>query len=189
VALKGFTPFDRAALIFRLGILNVWSSLHPDGYYRLDLSKRDEKLILKTLMTLSAAGTRQEFSEVDFRADPQGKVMTDENMATQFKKLWKTERSIPDVGVVRFNFQSDPKWTIVARSVPDSLHSELLSVVYATPLLLPLKDATFSTKRGLEIPHSLKKASIMAANVGVKFNFEMGKRKKQSEEQQEVAED
>jgi len=52
-----------------------------------------------------------------------------------------------------------------------------------------LKDATFSTKRGLEIPHSLKKASIMAANVGVKFNFEMGKRKKQSEEQQEVAED
>ena len=178
--LKLFTPHDRAALIFRIGILNVWSCLHPNGFYRLDLSKRDEKLVLKILLTLSVAGSHNEFSEIDYRANPLGKLMTaeDEVIAGQFKKLWKTERSIPDVGTIRFSFRSDANLSVEKRTAPDSLHSEMLSMLYAPPLLTARKDGNFSAQRGLEIAHSLKKASIMANNAGVKFNFDIAKKRK-----------
>lgn len=185
--LKLFSPFERAALIFRLGILNVWSSVYPDGYYKLDLSKKEEKLILRILITLSTAGSQDEFSELDYRADPLSKAMTaeDQEVAAKGMKLWRSERSFPEEGVVRFNFLSESSINNAKRQLPDSLHSEMLSFLYAPPLLLPSPGNHFSVKRGLEIPHSMKKSSILAANVGVKFNFDISSKKNQQEKEGE----
>jgi hypothetical protein len=188
--LKLFTPFDRATLIFRVGILNVWSSLYPDGYYKIDLSKKDEKLILRILITLSVAGSQDEFSEVDFRADPLSKSMSaeDQVVAGQFPKSWRSERCIPDEGVVRFNFLSEASVNNAKRQLPDSLHSEMLSLLYAPPLLLadPFSSKAFCERKGLEIAHSLKKTSIAAANAGVKFNFDISSKKKHPEKEVEA---
>lgn len=185
-----FTPFDRAALIFRLGILNLWSSVYPDGYYKIDLSRRDERLILRILLTLSAAGSQDEFSEVDFREDPESKAMTAEDLAVAetLHKSWRAEKNIPDEGVVRFNFLSEPNMYNTHRQLPDSLHSEMLSLLYAPPLLLQTEGRVAFTKSGLDISHSLKKTSIAAANAGVKFNFDMSqvRRGKEAAVSQEV---
>lgn len=45
----------RQVVVDRLGWLNVWNPLDPDGYYELDLAKRDERIIAEGLVALAVA--------------------------------------------------------------------------------------------------------------------------------------
>jgi hypothetical protein len=106
----------------------------------------------------------------------------DQEVAGQFSQSWRSEKNIPDVGVLRFNFLSEPSVNNAKRQLPDSLHSEMLSFLYAPPLLLSNPPGNlFSAKRGLEIPHSMKKTSILAANAGLKLNFDVSSRARHPE--------
>ena len=49
------TPAEIAMLIFRLGPLNVFNTLKPEGCWILDMSRRDEKQFVKALTLLSFA--------------------------------------------------------------------------------------------------------------------------------------
>ena len=185
--LKGFSPYDRAALIFRMGILNIWSSLCPDGFYILDLSKKDERLVLCILITLSVAGSQKEFSDVVFRSNPHSKSTTeeDEEAVVNFPSTWKSERNVPVEGIIQFHFVSEEDVNNENRQLPDSLHSEMLSLLYAPPLLTESPNGVFTSRRGLEINHSVKKTSILASNVGVKFNFDISTKMKLPEQEVE----
>jgi hypothetical protein len=37
----------------RLGWLNIFNPMHCDGFYRLDLGKRDQRIVAQMLVTLS----------------------------------------------------------------------------------------------------------------------------------------
>ena len=166
--LQWLSPFERAALCFRIGILNLWSSVHPDGFYTLNLAKREDKQLLKILLTLSASGSQDEFTDVDFR--PDGSNPEDaESASRDIAKSWRSERNIPEKGTLSFCFTSDSNATRVYRQQPDSLHSEMLSLLYSPPLGNP------SGSRNVQ--HSLKKTTILASNVGVKYNFESNQKR------------
>ncbi len=38
----------------RLGWLNIFNPMHCDGFYRLDLGKRDQRIVAQMLVVLSA---------------------------------------------------------------------------------------------------------------------------------------
>ena len=61
---------QRAEVIGRIGWLNVFSPLKPDGAYSLDLSRREDRLVLKMLIHLDAAESRRKVKGWADNPDP-----------------------------------------------------------------------------------------------------------------------
>ena len=59
-------PRDLARLRHRLGILTLWDPRRPEGPYRLTLSNADERLVAKTLFSIST-GTNGGWVDAVFR--------------------------------------------------------------------------------------------------------------------------
>jgi hypothetical protein len=52
------TPFEVGCMYCRIGILNLWNPMKPEGCIVLDLSKADERCVIKQLAVLSAVEVR-----------------------------------------------------------------------------------------------------------------------------------
>jgi len=40
-----FNPEEQAQIIYRIGYLNLWDPVAPDGYIELNLGRRDERQV------------------------------------------------------------------------------------------------------------------------------------------------
>ena len=67
IVMRVLTPFEAACVYCRIGWLHIYNPLKPQGAYELDLSRREERLIMKTLTTLTTHEPGETFREVNFR--------------------------------------------------------------------------------------------------------------------------
>jgi hypothetical protein len=103
--LKFLKAPELAMVVFRLGYLNVFNTLKPEGYWRLDLSRRDEKQFLRALVLLSFAEPGQNWQQQSWAATPDGGEDTDWTLPLS----WFNETSLPKAGVVKLKYvSSDP---------------------------------------------------------------------------------
>lgn len=53
LVMEVLSPFEAACVYCRLGWLNIYNPGKPEGSYELDLSRREERMVCKTLCALA----------------------------------------------------------------------------------------------------------------------------------------
>lgn len=106
--MSGLTPKEVAMLQYRLGILNIWTPLKPEGFIHLDLSRREERQILRMLLVLSLSEGSPAASiypgSEKFWTKPEEK----DSIVPDFKipATWYKESDLPTQGMVSFRYVS-----------------------------------------------------------------------------------
>jgi hypothetical protein len=61
------SPFEMACIYCRLGLLNLYNPCKPEGNWELDLSRREDRIIAKTLCTLAIQEPGENWTQQYFR--------------------------------------------------------------------------------------------------------------------------
>ena len=67
LVLRALTSFEAACVICRVGWLNIFNPLKPQGAYELDLSRHEERVIYKYINVLGTNEAGENFHEQSFR--------------------------------------------------------------------------------------------------------------------------
>lgn len=174
---KLLTSLEKSCLVFRLGWLAIWNPLRPDGSYSLRLKNREERQIVRVLITLLLSGPDTQFSNVayipaggtiDLSSSEAVRGDGDDDEATwKLPASWHHENGLPPDGILRLTFRSPQgtRYSEKLRFRPDSVHSTMLGVVFATP---PLVNA--SGKKSKDTPNILKVLQL-AEQLGLSLKF------------------
>ena len=91
-----------AILVVRLGFLNVFNTLKPEGFWSLDLSRFEEKQYLRSVILLSHAEPGQNFQKAHFQPSFEDAV----DWGWQLPLSWFKESGLPKTGIVSFRYVS-----------------------------------------------------------------------------------
>jgi hypothetical protein len=100
--LRDLEASEIAILLFRLGWLNTWNPLKAEGRIVLDLSRREEKQVLRMLLVMNFAEPGQTWLEASFR--PSRTHPADE--AWTLPATWYSEATLPSAGIVSLRYFS-----------------------------------------------------------------------------------
>ena len=67
IVLRNLTPLEVACVTCRLGLLNIYNPLKPEGFVTLDLSIREERVVAKMIAALSVTEPGENFINPAFR--------------------------------------------------------------------------------------------------------------------------
>ena len=67
MVLRILSPMEVGMLQFRLGWLNIWNPLKPEGYVLLDISRREERQVLRMLILLSVVEPGENWLDTGYR--------------------------------------------------------------------------------------------------------------------------
>ena len=121
---------ERGMLLFRVGILNIWNPLKPDGAYSLNISHRGDRQVLKVLLMLSCIEPGQNWVDETFREshDIAVAAVGDWNVPL----AWYADVNIPPHGIVNLKYCSptfENKPNVAARMALMSLvHAEAYEI-------------------------------------------------------------
>jgi hypothetical protein len=93
---------ETAAVYCRLGLLNIFNPMKPDGAIELELSRREEKVVAKMIVYLSAVEPGENLSYQTF----QWKRTMDLTPGWQVTQGWLTEKDMPIHGIVCLSYYS-----------------------------------------------------------------------------------
>jgi hypothetical protein len=172
---KLLTSLEKACLVFRLGWLVIWNPLRPDGSYTFRLKNREERQMVRILLTLLATGPDTQFGNVKYMPAGGGDAGSDsvvareddEEASWKMPPSWQHENGLPSDGTLRLTFRSPQgaRYSEKLRFRPDSVHTTMLAVVFAVP---PLVDS--SGKKSKDSPNLLK-AIQLADQLGLNLKF------------------
>eukprot|EP00981_Chlorochromonas_danica_P004264 scaffold859_cov234-Ochromonas_danica.AAC.13 len=95
IVLRRLTTFEVACIIGRVGILNLFNPMKPEGSYELDLSRRDDRIIVKILAQLSVVEPGDNLPFLSFRWEREMDCMP----GYELTELWMTEDGLPNKGI------------------------------------------------------------------------------------------
>jgi len=95
IVLRRLTPLEAACVYCRIGWLHLYNPMKPQGAYELDLSRREERIVLKTITTLSTHEPGENFMEVNFRWERNMDPMPGFELTVP----WMTEEGLPHKGL------------------------------------------------------------------------------------------
>ena len=104
---------DALRLRHRLGILNVWDPRQPLKSGVLRLSRKDDRLVAKTILALAGGGSAPAFTNGQFREaeDPMilgGWAPPPENEWAEMDPADMSETKLPTQGTLTFSASADP---------------------------------------------------------------------------------
>lgn len=102
--LKELDNVEIAMVIFRLGWLNVWNPLKPEGNICLDLSRREERQVARMLITLKYVETGETWQEQSFR--PSLTAPMPEDNTWKLPIGWYAESTLPNAGILSLMYFS-----------------------------------------------------------------------------------
>jgi hypothetical protein len=100
--LKDLEGSEVAILLFRLGWLNVWNPIKAEGRIVLDLSRREERQILRILLVLNFAEPGPSWQEATFKASRTHAPEEGWSLPT----LWYAEATLPSAGILSLKYFS-----------------------------------------------------------------------------------
>lgn len=102
--LKMLPADERAELTFRLGVLNVWTPLKPDGPIMLDLTQMEERQVAKMLVHIMRSETGLSWKDETFQWDRFQHPIP----GWDLNEAWYTESGMPAKGILALEFVSPP---------------------------------------------------------------------------------
>jgi hypothetical protein len=97
-------PHIQAALYHRIGWLNLWTPLNPDGYYMLDMACREDRQMAKMLVHLRQAEGSDCWKDETYTYE-RGKAPIG---GWRLSNHWLTEDGLPTRGILSFAYCSPP---------------------------------------------------------------------------------
>jgi len=131
------TTEEIACIYIRIGWLCIFNPMKPEGVYRLDLSKWEERQIAKMLIHLSVVEPGINWYEESYTSSHQGKPMPGWTLT----KVWYTENGMPKQGILQLKMSSG-EGMYQNRCTPDiTLRQQLLllTLVDITDIRLDLE--------------------------------------------------
>jgi hypothetical protein len=121
---------EHGMLLYRLGYLNTWNPLKPEGFYSLDLSRREEKQIVRTLMLLTTKEPGQNWLNLSYR--PKGRHDKEQK---NFERdvSWLLEEVFPNKGVLSLRYFSGGGSGLMDCSPNIAVRLALTALVRAEP--------------------------------------------------------
>jgi hypothetical protein len=119
--MKHLTIHERAVLIFRLGWLNLWSPVRPNGVYHLRFHHREERQLIRLLIATSCLQTETEWKTAKLSGVESASSLsstgggTDSQVGANFTpnetgsiipSEWHKEDGLPARGVLSVEYQS-----------------------------------------------------------------------------------
>jgi hypothetical protein len=125
--LKHLTTHEKAVIILRLGWLNIWSPLRPNGVYRLRFQKREERQMIRLLIATSMLRTEEEWSQVRV-VDLHGHATElTPNGDSAIPAEWHKEEGLPTEGFLYVEYTSGESETAILK-----LNEPLMTFVLPT---------------------------------------------------------
>jgi len=94
--LKELEPFEYGIILFRLGWLNLMSPLKAEGRYSLNLSRPEERQVVRILMMMEFAEPGHSWKEATFREELGKPALPEWHLPV----TWYHEATLPSSGVV-----------------------------------------------------------------------------------------
>jgi hypothetical protein len=91
-------PAQQAELYYRIGWLNLWNPIRPDGYTELNLMRREERQIAKLAMHLLMCDAAVKWCDEEYSFKRYDLHLG----GWQLPKAWLTESALPSRGVLCF---------------------------------------------------------------------------------------
>lgn len=95
IVMRRLTSLEAACVICRLGILNIFNPMKPEGSYELDLSQRDHRVVVKMLAQLAIVEPGDNLPFIQFRWERGMDPMP----GFELTEPWMTEEGMPKKGV------------------------------------------------------------------------------------------
>ena len=99
---RELTPFEMGCVYCRLGMLNVFNPMKPEGAYELALGRWEERQIAKMAVVLSVVEPGINFENVRFRWDR----FVDPIPGWEVSQFWLTEDGMAKKGLFNYTFYS-----------------------------------------------------------------------------------
>jgi hypothetical protein len=100
--LKELESTEYGMILFRLGWLNVWNPLKAEGRVTLDLSRREERQLLRVFLVLNVAEPGPSWQDPTFRATRAAPL----EEGWILPAVWYMEAALPNAGIVSFSYFS-----------------------------------------------------------------------------------
>lgn len=149
--MKHLTIYERAVLIFRLGWLNIWSPIRPNGIYHLRFHQREERQLIRLLISLSLLETEKEWKSGKlFLSDSEnilgGVDLVPNENGCIIPSEWHKEDGIPSKGVLSVEFVSKENEATRLKSHPPLL-------AYVLPTYLGQEDKLLKKRENITTTH------------------------------------
>jgi len=102
LVLRFLAPFEVACVICRIGILNLFNPMKPEGSICLDLSRRDERIVAKMYAAMSVYEPGENWLDETFRWE----YHTPPIPGWELTQNWMTEEGMPCKGCLYLNYYS-----------------------------------------------------------------------------------
>jgi Ca2+-binding EF-hand superfamily protein/Ran GTPase-activating protein (RanGAP) involved in mRNA processing and transport len=121
ITMMAMNSDERSETVSRVGWLNVFSPLKPEGAYSLDLSKREDRQIVKVLIHLEAAESAR---KVKGWADAMFQYAREVEpvIGWEMPKSWLSKSGLPKSGVLTVHYSSEvnlEKKKVIAPPIQD----------------------------------------------------------------------
>eukprot|EP01035_Chromulina_nebulosa_P020409 gene20409-26486_t len=100
--LSVLTAEEVACIYIRIGWLCLFNPMRPEGVYRLDLSRWEERQVAKMLIHLSVVEPGINWYDESYTSSHQGKPMPGWTLT----KVWYTENGMPKQGILQLRMSS-----------------------------------------------------------------------------------
>lgn len=146
-ALNVLTPYEAACVYCRVGWLNLFNPLKPDGAHVLDLSNGDERVIVKQLALLSAVEPGDNIRASRFR----WKWEDDDLSGWVLLAPWVSEDGMPHRGVMYLDYYSGEGIELHGCVANVPFRKSLLALVYASETAIE-KDSSLDRTAPIDDP-------------------------------------
>jgi hypothetical protein len=162
---KHLTVHERAALIFRLGWLNIWSPVRPNGIYHLRFHQREERQLIRLLIAISCLETETEWKTGKLTGhDPASlgaeTTLTRNESGSIIPSEWHKEDGLPARGVLSLEYLSKATESSLLKSNPPFM-------AYALPTLATQEERLQKKRENITTTH----CQFLLHNAGVSLQL------------------
>lgn len=157
LVIKALSSYEVACVLCRLGYLNVYNPLKPDGAWEFELSRYEERVVAKTLCALAVQEPGDNWPEKSFRWTRESDAMP----GFELTQTWMVDEGLPSRGILQVTYASTPQLGIDL-----DFRKSLLQLVRAKESDIGIED-----HRNFEDPTKLRGYIRLRSNMSIWTSF------------------
>jgi hypothetical protein len=137
VAMQSLSPPEAAQVLFRLGWLSVWTPLKAEGFFHLDLSRREERQVMRALCALGYVETGQNWQLQSFLPDATN-LFAERPPQWDIPLSWFNEATFPSKGLVALRYYSGGGVSTEEQPFKTAVSTRVAFTALSLPSLFPM---------------------------------------------------